>query len=379
MNNPKPLAFRLLAVDRQSAARRSVLQTPHGSVDLPAFMPVGTQGSVKGLLPDVLRECGTQILLANTYHLMLRPGAELIAELGGLHRFMAWDGAILTDSGGFQLYSLAARVEITEQQVTFQSHIDGARVDLSPEKAIELQQQFGSDIAMVLDDVVGLPNTAERIELACRRTVRWAQRSLAAHRRRDQALFAIVQGGLDVGLRLWCAQELAAMPFDGFALGGLSVGEPAAQMYRIVEETCPALPADRPRYLMGVGRPQDILQAVAAGVDLFDCVLPTRNGRNAMAFTDAGPIRIRNAQYRNDPRPLDPDTPSLASRFSRAYLRHLFLSGEMLGPLLISAHNVAYYQRLMAEIRMAIEQGCFLEYAEQKRARWQHAQAEFSD
>lgn len=333
-------------------------------------MPVGTQATVKGLTPEVLENCGTQMLLANTYHLMLRPGADLIAELGGLHRFMGWPRAILTDSGGFQVYSLASRVEVTEQHVRFQSHIDGARVDLSPERCIELQEQLGSDVAMVLDDVVGLPAEAKRVEQACRRTVRWAERSLAAHRRLDQALFAIVQGGLDMRLRLWCAEQLAAMPFDGFALGGLSVGEPPEQMYQVVRQTCPVLPADRPRYLMGVGRPQDILEAVAAGVDMFDCVLPTRNGRNALAFTDSGPIRIRNACYRNDPRPLDPDTPSLASRFSRAYLRHLFLAGEMLGPILLSAHNVAYYQRLMAEVRAAIENGSFDEYRHQKLAGW---------
>lgn len=370
MTNPACFRFELLAVDPQTAARRGRLYTAHGPVDLPAFMPVGTQATVKGVTPDVLRQIGTQMLLANTYHLMLRPGEALIAALGGLHRFMNWPGAILTDSGGFQIYSLASQRTVDDEGVLFRSHIDGAEVRLTPERAVAVQQALGSDIAMVLDDVVELPASDDRVRQSCTRTVEWAERCRAVHQRQDQALFAIVQGGLNEALRLWCARELTAMQFDGYALGGLSVGEAPSQMYQVVRAVCPALPADRPRYLMGVGRPEDILEAVAAGVDMFDCVLPTRNGRNAMAFTDEGPIRIRNACYRDDPRPLDERTPSPASAFSRAYLRHLFLANEMLGPILLSIHNLAYYQRLMAEIRQAIEQGAFADYYQQKRQMW---------
>lgn len=374
MTDPTCFRFELLAVDPASNARRARLYTPHGTVELPAFMPVGTQATVKGLTPDMVRQVGTQMVLANTYHLLLRPGPEVIAALGGLHAFMNWNGPILTDSGGFQVYSLASGCRVTDDSVTFQSHLDGATVELTAERALAVQEQLGSDIAMVLDDVVGLPADPRRVRQACERTVAWAERSCAARQRRDQALFAIVQGGLDLRMRQWCAEQLVAMPFDGYALGGLSVGETADQMYRVVAATCTFLPEDRPRYLMGVGRPQDILEAVALGVDMFDCVLPTRNGRNALAFTDQGPIRIRNACYRDDPRPLDPDTPSPASGFSRAYLRHLFMANEMLGPILLSAHNLAYYQRLMADIRQAIEQGTFGQLYERKRQMWQQTE-----
>ena len=363
--------FELLQTDGQTAARRGRLTTAHGTVELPAFMPVGTQGTVKGLTPEMLRETGTQMILANTYHLALRPGEEVIERLGGLQQFTGWNGPILTDSGGFQVFSLADQVRVSEQGVVFRSHIDGTRLELTPERAMEIQAALGSDIAMVLDHVVALPSPPDLIVEACRRSVRWAERCRDAASPPHQVRFAIVQGGLDVDLRLWCSRELVSLGFPGYAIGGLSVGEPPDEMYAILRETVSALPADRPRYLMGVGRPEDILEAISHGVDMFDCVLPTRNGRNALAFTDAGPIKLRNACYADDPRPLDETCPSPASAFSRAFLRHLFLAKEMLGPILVSAHNVAYYQKLMRESREAIEAGRFGEFREEKQRRWQ--------
>jgi queuine tRNA-ribosyltransferase len=397
------LRFQLHAVDPGSAARRSTFFTPHGPVDLPAFMPVGTLATVKGLEIDQLRATGAQIVLANAYHLTLRPGEDVVRELGGLHRFMGWDGPILTDSGGFQLYSLGGKrglgigdwglegrcaretsipanpqspipnplLRVTEDKATFRSHIDGRLLDLSPERAIAIQEALGSDVAMVLDHVVPLPNEPEVIRDAAERTVRWAARCRQAATRKDQALFAIVQGGLDPGLRLQSARELAAMDFAGYAVGGLSVGEPAEAMVRTLDVTVPALPADRPRYLMGVGRPEDILEAIGRGIDLFDCVLPTRNGRNAMAFTDAGPLRLRNLQYERDARPLDPACPCPACRRSRAYIRHLFMADEMLGPILLSIHNTTYYQRLLSDARSAITAGGFNDFRQTKLAGWE--------
>jgi queuine tRNA-ribosyltransferase len=327
---------------RDCAARCSTFVTPHGTVDLPAFMPVGTQATVKGLDVERVRATGALMVLANTYHLALRPGERIVEQLGGLHRFMGWDGPILTDSGGFQLFSLAAIVKISEEGATFRSHLDGNLVELTPERAVAIQEALGSDVAMLLDHVVALPNEAPAIRDATERTVRWAARSQAAHRRADQVQFAIVQGGLDPALRIDCAERLTAMDFPGYAVGGLSVGETPEEMYRVLDETVAALPADRPRYLMGVGRPQDILEAIRRGIDLFDCVLPTRNGRNAMAFTDAGTIRLRNQQYAVDPRPLEEGCPCPACRHSRGYLRHLFTVHEMLGPILLTAHNLTY-------------------------------------
>ena len=311
-------------------------------------MPVGTQGSVKGLEVEQLRASGAEMVLANTYHLSLRPGEETVAALGGLHRFMGWDGPILTDSGGFQLFSLARLIEVSEEQATFRSHIDGRLVAISPERAVAIQEALGSDVAMVLDHVVGLPNQPEVVRDAMERSVRWARRCRAAARRTDQALFGIVQGGLDVALRVACAAQLRELDFAGYAVGGLSVGEPVAEMLRILDAIVPELPADRPRYLMGVGRPQDLLESVARGIDLFDCVMPTRNGRNALAFTDAGPMRLRNAQFERDQRPIEPGCPCAACRRSRGYVRHLFMAREMLGPILLSIHNLTYYQRLLA-------------------------------
>jgi queuine tRNA-ribosyltransferase len=298
-------SFEVHATDRGSAARVSTFRTPHGAVDMPAFMPVGTQGTVKGLTAEALAHSGTQMILANTYHLALRPGEAVVRELGGLHAFSGWPGPILTDSGGFQIFSLAQNTRVSEEQVEFRSHIDGQALALSPERAVAIQEALASDVAMVLDQVVALPNTSAAVRDATERTIRWARRSRAAQTRGDQALFAIVQGGLDAQLRVECARQLAALDFAGYAVGGLSVGETPAEMYGVLDVTVPAMPEDRPRYLMGVGRPEDILEAVRRGIDLFDCVLPTRNGRNAVAFTASGPLRLRNLQYARDARPLE--------------------------------------------------------------------------
>jgi queuine tRNA-ribosyltransferase len=363
-------SFQVRAVDPGCKARRGVLRTPHGAVETPAFMPVGTVASVKGLEVDQLQRTGTQMVLANAYHLALRPGEEVVSQLGGLHRFSGWEGPILTDSGGFQLFSLAKMTKVTEERAVFRSHIDGRLLELSPERAVAIQEALGADVAMVLDHVVPLPNTPEAIRDAAERTVRWAERSRRAAKRTDQVLFAIVQGGLDPELRRWCAQRLVEMDFAGYAIGGLSVGEAPEQMYGTLEATIPALPEDRPRYLMGVGRPVDLLEAIRRGVDLFDCVMPTRNGRNATAFTDQGLLRLRNSQYERDPLPIESGCPCVACRRSRGYLRHLFIAGEMLGPILLSIHNLTYYQRLMSDARDAISAGRFEDFYEAKRHGW---------
>jgi queuine tRNA-ribosyltransferase len=363
------IRFELLATD--GAARLGRLYTTHGSVDTPVFMPVGTQATVKGLTPRELRDAGAQILLANTYHLALRPGDALIAELGGLHRFMAWAGPILTDSGGFQVYSLAPTRKIDDHAAVFRSHIDGALLELTPERAVAIQENLGADIAMCLDECPPFGTASDYLAEAVRRTIHWAERCRDCHRRADQALFGIVQGGTDVELRRRCAEALVALDFPGYALGGFSVGETAAQMVSALGPTAAVLPTDRPRYLMGVGQPRDLLDAIAAGIDMFDCVLPTRNGRNAGAFTAAGPLRLRNARHKRDPGPLESDCPCYTCRrFSRAYLHHLFLADEMLGPMLLSLHNVAFYCRLMAEVREAIQAGRFAEFRSVSLARW---------
>jgi queuine tRNA-ribosyltransferase len=365
-----PFSFHLHHTDAATAARRATFVTPHGALEMPAFMPVGTLATVKGLEIEQLRGTGAQMVLANTYHLALRPGEQVVAELGGLHAFMGWDGPILTDSGGFQIFSLGHISKVTEQEAVFRSHIDGRLLAISPERAVEIQEALGSDIAMVLDHVVELPNDAEVVRNACERSIRWADRCRSAGRRSDQAQFAIVQGGLDADLRCECAEALARLEFPGYAVGGLSVGEPPEEMYRILDVTVPHLPSNRPRYLMGVGRPEDLLEAVARGIDLFDCVMPTRNGRNAMAFTDAGPMRLRNLQFERDPRPLEDGCPCPACRRSRAYIRHLFMAGEMLGPILLSIHNLTYYQRLLAGARAAIIEGHFAAYRAKKLTGW---------
>jgi queuine tRNA-ribosyltransferase len=363
------IRFEVMAAD--GAARRGRLHTTHGIVETPVFMPVGTQATVKGLTPQQVREADAQIILGNTYHLCLRPGDDVIAEMGGLHRFMAWDRPILTDSGGFQVYSLAPTRKIDDRAAVFRSHIDGVLVDLTPERAVAIQENLGSDIAMCLDECPPHDTPPDYLRVAVGRTIRWAERCKAAHKRADQALFAIVQGGTDLDLRAECARELTAMDFPGYALGGFSVGETATQMVSALGPSAALLPAGKPRYLMGVGRPEDVLAGVRAGIDMFDCVLPTRNGRNASAFTDDGEIRLRNACHKRDSRPLESGCPCYVCRhFSRAYLHHLFLAKEMLGPTLLSLHNIAYYCRLTAEIRQSIEQGRLDEFAAVRLARW---------
>ncbi len=355
-----PDAFQYCVTGTCGRARAGRIVTPHGAVETPAFMPVGTRGTVKGLSPAQLAAAGTQIVLANTYHLMLRPGADVVAGLGGLQRFMGWQRPVLTDSGGFQVFSLAELRRIADDGVEFRSHIDGELVRLTPERSIALQNQLGADIIMAFDECPPLPADAEALGAAVRRTVAWARRSRAAHRRADQALYGIVQGGLDLNLRRTCLAELVEIGFDGYALGGLSVGEPPEQMYALLDEFAHELPADRPRYLMGVGTPRDLVRAVAAGLDQFDCVLPTRNGRKGYAFTSTGPLRLRNSRHKLADMPLDPACGCHTCRgFSRGYLRHLVLSGEVLGGTLVSLHNVAFYQALMRQMGQAIAAGTF--------------------
>jgi queuine tRNA-ribosyltransferase len=367
-----PFCFRLIATD--GAARRGEIVTPHGRVQTPAFMPVGTQATVKGLTPETLRSTGAEIVLGNTYHLMLRPGAERIAALGGLHTFMNWPLPILTDSGGFQVMSLSELRKLSEDGVTFRSHLDGAMVTLSPERAIEIQSLLGADIAMQLDECLRLPAAPDEIKRAMQLSLRWAERCKRAFEGRAHegyALFGIVQGGDDMALRTESARELTAMDFQGYAIGGLAVGEPQAVMLKIVEETSAALPQAYPRYLMGVGTPHDMLEAVARGIDMFDCVLPTRNGRHGMAFTRFGAINLANARHAADPRPLDEQSAHPATReFSRAYLHHLTKANEMLGAVLLSTINLAYYQEMMAGMRAGIAAGRFAEFHAAALAQW---------
>ncbi|WP_146517260.1 tRNA guanosine(34) transglycosylase Tgt [Rubripirellula amarantea] len=362
--------FELSHRDATTSARRGVFVTPHGPVQTPGFMPVGTQATVKGLTIDQVRATGAHMILGNTYHLALRPGHETVRKLGGLHGMTGWDGPILTDSGGFQIFSLDAINDISEEAATFRSHLDGAVIRLTPEHSIEIQESLGSDVAMVLDHVVALPAERDLVQDAMERSIRWAGRCLNAATREDQAKFAIVQGGLDVELRTQCARELASMDFQGYAVGGLSVGEAPSEMYRITAATCPELPEDKPRYLMGVGRPIDLLESVARGIDLFDCVMPTRNGRNGLAFTDGGSLKFKNAIHREDNRPIDETCPCLACKHSRGYLRHLFNAKEMLGPILLSIHNLTYYQTIMQGARAAIERGEFDAYLAEKKRGW---------
>jgi queuine tRNA-ribosyltransferase len=363
--------FKLLG--RDGEARTGLLTTPHGAVRTPAFMPVGTQGAMKGLQWREVRDAGTDIVLGNTYHLMLRPGAERIDELGGLQKFTTWDGPMLTDSGGFQVMSLAQLRKVKEQGVTFRSHIDGTAIELTPERAIEVQRLLGSDIAMQLDECVRLPAERDDIERAMRLSLRWAERSQRAFEGAAEGhmLFGIVQGGDNPELRRTSARELTGIGFHGYAIGGLAVGEPQTVMLAMIEETIPSMPADRPRYLMGVGTPDDLVEAVARGIDMFDCVMPTRNGRHGMAFTRFGQINLRNARHADDPRPLDEESSWPPSRtYSRAYLHHLVRSGETLGAMLLSGINIAYYQSLMQAMRTAIAEGTFQQLRERTRADW---------
>ena len=371
MDTEQAFGFRLLG--RDGAARRGEVVTAHGVVRTPAFMPVGTQAAIKGVHLSAVRAAGTDIVLSNTYHLMLRPGAERIAALGGLHAFMNWPYPILTDSGGFQVMSLAALRTIDEGGVTFRSHVDGALVALSPERAIEIQNLLGSDIVMQLDECLKLPAERSEIERAMRLSLAWAERCKRAFEGAapGRALFGIVQGGDDAALRIASARALTEIGFQGYAIGGLAVGEPQAVMLKMVDEVGPALPADKPRYLMGVGTPEDLLESVARGIDMFDCVMPTRDGRHGRAFTRFGPINLRNARHAADPRPLDAESPCAAARtHSRAYLNHLTRANEMLGAMLLSEINIAYYQELMAGMRAAIEAVRFSDFRAETRAAW---------
>ena len=365
------MRFELLKTD--GVARAGRLSTPHGVVETPAFMPVGTQGSVKSLTPEDLRQIGAQILLANTYHLFLRPGHRVIAELGGLHHFMAWEGPILTDSGGFQVYSLASLGTVTEEGVRFRSHLDGAEHLLTPELSVEIQQALGADVIHPLDECLAHPAARVQTEASLALTLRWTARAKAAHSRGDgrQAMFGIVQGGGYEDLRRRAVEETCALEFDGYALGGLAVGEPKPLMLDLLEFTAALLPKDRPRYLMGVGTPPDLLDAVASGVDLFDCVLPTRNARNGQLFTAAGALTIKQARYATDPRPADEGCACYTCRtFSRAYLRHLFAARELLAYRLLSLHNLHFYLALMAEMRVAIQAGTFQTFRARFLARY---------
>lgn len=366
-----PNHFKLLG--RDGEARTGELTTPHGGVRTPAFMPVGTAGAMKSIHWRDIRETGADIVLGNTYHLMLRPGAERIAALGGLQKFTTWNGPMLTDSGGFQVMSLAKLRKVTEHAVTFSSHIDGTKVELSPERAIEVQRLLGSDIAMQLDECVRLPAERADIERAMLLSIRWAERSKRAFETAPDGymLFGIVQGGDVPELRRDSARRLIDIGFHGYAVGGLAVGEPQAVMLAMIEEVAPVLPQERPRYLMGVGTPDDMLEAIARGIDMFDCVMPTRNGRHGHVFTRRGIINLRNARHADDPRPLDEESPWRSARdYSRAYLHHLVKSEEALGAMLLSEINVAYYQSLMSGARAAIAAGTFDEYRVSVREGW---------
>uniref|UniRef100_A0A832EA36 Queuine tRNA-ribosyltransferase n=1 Tax=Desulfacinum infernum TaxID=35837 RepID=A0A832EA36_9BACT len=357
--------FELLAQDGTTHARRGRIQTGRGTVDTPVFMPVGTQGTIKSLSPDEVSSLGAQIILGNTYHLSLRPGAERIARLGGLHAFMAWPGPILTDSGGFQVFSLATIRRIDEDGVTFQSHIDGSRHRITPERCMEIQDLLGSDIAMCFDECTPYPVSREYARASMERTLRWARRCREAHKRADQALFAIVQGGVYADLRLECAEALKAMDFPGYAVGSLAVGEPKEVMLEVLDAVVPELPQDKPRYLMGVGMPEDLIEGVRRGIDMFDCVVPTRNARNGMLFTSWGALQIKNSRYTDDPKPIEPGCACYTCRkFSRAYLRHLFMARELLAYRLNSIHNLHYFLRLMEGVREAVHQGRFEAFRE---------------
>jgi queuine tRNA-ribosyltransferase len=367
--------FEVLHTDNNSAARCGVLATAHGRIETPAFMPVGTCGAVKGITPQQLGEIGADVILANTYHLMLRPGVEAVEKLGGLHKFMAWNGPILTDSGGYQIFSLAALTKIDNDGVEFASHIDGQRVYLDAEGATKIQNRLGADIIMCFDQCTG-PEVSQRgssfscdpaeLEKAVERTIRWASECKKVHSNAGQLLFGIVQGGTDLPLRAKCARAIVKLDFDGYAIGGLSVGEGHEDMIKTTGHTVELLPAEKPRYLMGVGTPADIIAAVRAGMDMFDCVLPTRNGRNAYAFTEHGPLRLRNSAHISDAEPIEAGCDCYCClNFTRSTIRHFFNVGEMLGPILVSIHNLRFYQRLMAKIRHTMGKGRFSEWSEE--------------
>ncbi len=356
--------YTLLHVDSDSQARRGVINTRRGEIDTPAFMPVGTLGTVKGVLPEALKDIGAQIILANTYHLYLRPGHDLVRQLGGLHKFMNWDRPILTDSGGFQVFSLGELRKITEEGASFQSHIDGSYHMLTPELSMDIQLALGSDIVMVFDECIPHPADRKYIIDSTNRSMRWAARCREViPAGSDAALFGIVQGGMELDLRTQSAEQLQEIGFEGYALGGLSVGEETALMYEIMEHSLPLLPADKPRYVMGVGTPENLVEGVSRGCDMFDCVMPTRNARNGVLFTSFGKISIKQAQYRNDSSAIDPECQCyVCKNYSRAYLRHLYTSNEILASVLNTHHNLHYYQHLMASIRKSLEQGTFTQF-----------------
>jgi queuine tRNA-ribosyltransferase len=374
--------FEIIKKDTQSNARTALLQTAHGPIKTPVFMPVGTRAAVKGIMPQQLRAAGSQIVLANTFHLMLKPGVETIERCGGLHNFMAWDGPILTDSGGYQVFSLSTINSTDDSGTEFASPYNGTKIKLDAAGATEIQNRLGADIIMCFDQCPAVLPTGKteqvssgtgeqaikknEVEKAVERTIKWAKICKETHRNNQQLLFAVVQGQTDCHLRKSCAQELVKMDFAGYAIGGLSVGEGTEQMLQTVRFTAPLLPENKPRYLMGVGTPADIIQAVEAGVDMFDCVMPTRNGRNALAFTKDGPIRLRNSAYTDDFRPIDPSCRCLCcTTYTRSAIRHFFNVGEMLGPILLSLHNIVFYHNLMDKIRENIENGTFAEWAAQ--------------
>jgi len=375
-------AFAFTLNSQDGAARTGAISTPRGLIRTPAFMPVGTGATVKAMFPEDVGEAGADIILANTYHLMLRPGAERIAKLGGLHRFMHWDGPILTDSGGYQVMSLAKLRKLDEDGVTFQSHLDGASVTLTPERAIEVQCLLGADIQMVLDECTPFPATHEEAASSMQLSLRWAERSKQAFAKLakpGQALFGIVQGGIYPDLRKASAEALIEIGFNGYAIGGLAVGEGQAAMLKVLDATVPLLPDDRPHYLMGVGTPADMLQAIVRGIDMFDCVMPTRSGRHCQAFTWSGKLNLRNARYADDSSLLDAESACPAAQYEKAYLHHLVRSNEVLGAMLLSFANVAFYQQLMARAREGITEGRFAEFVADVQRRYASAPADEVD
>ncbi len=360
--------FQILNTDTSTSARRALLDTPRGQVETPVFMPVGTAGAVKGITPELLASTGATIMLSNTYHLMLRPGVQVVEDLGGVHNLASWKGPMLTDSGGYQVFSLSSLAKIDDEGVRFASHIDGAAVYLNPEIATGIQNRLGADIIMCFDQCTPFPAEKSLVETAVERTIRWARQCKEAHSNEKQMLFGIVQGGVYPELRTHCAEKLCEIGFDGYAIGGLSVGEGHENMISTVSHTTGHLPQDHPRYLMGVGNPSDIIASVMAGIDMFDCVLPSRNGRNGYAFTEKGPLKLRNSVHISDSAPVEAGCDCYCCKnFSRAALRHFFNVSEMLGPILLSLHNLRFYQRLMAEIRLRISQDIFADWARQQR------------
>ena len=378
----KKFLFNLIATNGHS--RRGEIFTPHGTVQTPAFMPVGTQGTVKAMYPDQVRESGADVILGNTYHLMLRPTAERINRLGGLHKFTNWPYTILTDSGGFQVMSLAKLRQISDTGVVFQSHLDGSKYELTPERSVEIQNLLGADIQMQLDECIKLPAEKPDIRTAMILSLKWAEQSRRKFEElngvdKGQGIFGIVQGGDDPKLRIESATALTEIPFEGYSIGGLAVGEPQETMLSMLEVTLPVLPTEKPRYLMGVGTPDDIIESIARGVDMFDCVMPSRAGRHGLAFTRYGKINLKNSHHAEDPRPLDPESNCVASRdYSRAYLHHLVKSNELLASMLITWNNLHYYQKLMQDSRTAIENGNFAEFSDQTKESWEIGDSKIS-